>query len=335
MNINQIKEIRIEDLLERESIKINNKYVIETLKDKVVFISGAAGSIGSELVRQILPFNPKKIVLIDQAESPLYDLETELTRLKSKSNLLSELVLETINISNKIQLEKLFGIHLPEIIFHAAAYKHVPLMEKNPFKAVEVNVFGTKSIADLASKYKVGKFVMVSTDKAVNPTNVMGASKRLAEIYVQALNSHHTNETRYIVTRFGNVLGSNGSVIPLFKKQIAAGGPVTVTHPDIIRYFMTIPEASQLVLEAGTMGKGGEVFVFDMGEPVKIVDLAKRMIKLSGFELDKQIEIEFTGLRPGEKLYEELLGNQEDNLATYNPKLMIAKILPEDYEIIN
>ena len=335
LSINQIKEIRIEDLLERESIKINNKYVIETLKDKVVFISGAAGSIGSELVRQILPFNPKKIVLIDQAESPLYDLETELTRLKSKSNLLTDLVLETLNISNKIQLEKLFGIHLPEIIFHAAAYKHVPLMEKSPYKAMEVNVFGTKNIADLASKYKVAKFVMISTDKAVNPTNVMGASKRLAEIYVQALNSHHANETRYIVTRFGNVLGSNGSVIPLFKKQIAAGGPVTVTHPDIIRYFMTIPEASQLVLEAGTMGKGGEVFVFDMGEPVKIVDLAKRMIKLSGFELDKQIEIEFTGLRPGEKLYEELLGNQEDNLATYNPKLMIAKILPEDYDEIN
>ncbi len=335
LSINQIKEIRIEDLLERESIKINNKYVIETLKDKVVFISGAAGSIGSELVRQILPFNPKKIVLIDQAESPLYDLETELTRLKSKSNLLTDLVLETLNISNKIQLEKLFGIHLPEIIFHAAAYKHVPLMEKSPYKAMEVNVFGTKNIADLASKYKVAKFVMISTDKAVNPTNVMGASKRLSEIYVQALNSHHANETRYIVTRFGNVLGSNGSVIPLFKKQIAAGGPVTVTHPDIIRYFMTIPEASQLVLEAGTMGKGGEVFVFDMGEPVKIVDLAKRMIKLSGFEYEKQIEIEFTGLRPGEKLYEELLGNQEDNLATYNPKLMIAKILPEDYDEIN
>ena len=255
--------------------------------------------------------------------------------MKSKSNLLTEIVLETLNISNKIQLEKLFGIHWPDIIFHAAAYKHVPLMEKSPFKAVEVNVFGTKTIADFASKYKVAKFVMISTDKAVNPTNVMGASKRLAEIYVQALNSHHANETRYIVTRFGNVLGSNGSVIPLFKKQIAAGGPVTVTHPDIIRYFMTIPEASQLVLEAGTMGKGGEVFVFDMGEPVKIVDLAKRMIKLSGFELDNQIEIKFTGLRPGEKLYEELLGSEEDNLATYNPKLMIAKILPEDYDVIN
>lgn len=335
LSVNQIKEIKIEDLLEREAIKMNNKFVMETLTNKVVFISGAAGSIGSELVRQILQFNPKKLVLIDQAESPLYDLETELTRIKQKSKNNTELIIETKNISNKIQLEKLFAFHLPEIIFHAAAYKHVPLMEKNPFKAVEVNVFGSKILADLASKYKVSKFVMISTDKAVNPTNVMGASKRLAEIYVQALNSHHTNETRFIVTRFGNVLGSNGSVIPLFKRQIAAGGPVTVTHPDIVRYFMTIPEACQLVLEAGTMGKGGEVFVFDMGEPVKIIDLAKRMIKLSGFELNNQIIIKFTGLRPGEKLFEELLGSEENTLATYNPKLMISKITVEDYDVVN
>ncbi len=334
LSINQIKEINIDDLLEREPIKLNNKFVMETLSNKVIFITGAAGSIGSELVRQILPFGPTKLVLIDQAESPLYDLETELTRLTQKGYTSTDLVLETRNICNKVQMEKLFRKHTPNVVFHAAAYKHVPLMEKNPFKAVEVNVFGTKLLADLASKYKVKKFVMVSTDKAVNPTNVMGASKRLAEIYVQSLNSHFKNETRFIVTRFGNVLGSNGSVIPLFKKQIAAGGPVTVTHPDIIRYFMTIPEACQLVLEAGTMGKGGEVFVFDMGEPVKIVDLAKRMIKLSGFEVDKQIEIKFTGLRPGEKLYEELIGSAEDNLATYNPKLMIAKITPEDYEQI-
>ena len=335
LSVNQIKEIKIEDLLEREAIKMNNKFVMETLTNKVVFISGAAGSIGSELVRQILQFNPKKLVLIDQAESPLYDLETELTRIKQKSKNNTELIIETKNISNKIQLEKLFAFHLPEIIFHAAAYKHVPLMEKNPFKAVEVNVFGSKILADLASKYKVSKFVMISTDKAVNPTNVMGASKRLAEIYVQALNSHHTNETRFIVTRFGNVLGSNGSVIPLFKRQIAAGGPVTVTHPDIVRYFMTIPEACQLVLEAGTMGKGGEVFVFDMGEPVKIIDLAKRMIKLSGFELNNQIIIKFTGLRPGEKLFEELLGSEENTLSTYNPKLMISKITVEDYDVVN
>jgi FlaA1/EpsC-like NDP-sugar epimerase len=334
LSINQIKEINIDDLLEREPIKLNNKFVMETLSNKVIFITGAAGSIGSELVRQILPFGPSKLVLIDQAESPLYDLETELTRLTQKSNASTNLVLETRNVCNKVQMEKLFNQHKPSVIFHAAAYKHVPLMEKNPFKAVEVNVFGTQLLADLASKYKVQKFVMVSTDKAVNPTNVMGASKRLAEIYVQSLNSYHKNETRFIVTRFGNVLGSNGSVIPLFKKQIAAGGPVTVTHPDIIRYFMTIPEACQLVLEAGTMGKGGEVFVFDMGEPVKIVDLAKRMIKLSGFEVDKQIEIKFTGLRPGEKLFEELIGSAEDNLATYNPKLMIAKINPEDYDTI-
>ncbi|MCP9754963.1 polysaccharide biosynthesis protein [Lacihabitans sp. CCS-44] len=335
LSINQIKEINIDDLLEREPIKLNNKFVMETLSNKVIFITGAAGSIGSELVRQILPFGPSKLVLIDQAESPLYDLETELTRLTQKGNTATDLVLETRNICNKVQMEKLFIKHSPNVVFHAAAYKHVPLMEKNPFKAVEVNVFGTKLVADLASKYKVKKFVMISTDKAVNPTNVMGASKRLAEIYVQSLNSFHKNESRFIVTRFGNVLGSNGSVIPLFKRQIAAGGPVTVTHPDIIRYFMTIPEACQLVLEAGTMGKGGEVFVFDMGEPVKIVDLAKRMIKLSGFEVDKQIEIKFTGLRPGEKLYEELIGSAENNLATYNPKLMIAKIVPEDYDQIS
>jgi FlaA1/EpsC-like NDP-sugar epimerase len=321
LSINQIKEINIDDLLEREPIKLNNKFVMETLFNKVVFISGAAGSIGSELVRQILPFGPNKLVLIDQAESPLYDLETELTRLKQKADSSTELILETRNICNKIQMERLFLKHQPDVVFHAAAYKHVPLMENNPYKAVEVNVLGTRLMADLSSKYKVQKFVMVSTDKAVNPTNVMGASKRLAEIYVQSLNSHFKNDTRFIVTRFGNVLGSNGSVIPLFKRQIAAGGPVTVTHPDIIRYFMTIPEACQLVLEAGTMGKGGEVFVFDMGEPVKIVDLAKRMIKLSGFEVDKQIEIKFTGLRPGEKLYEELIGSAEDNLATYNPQI--------------
>lgn len=335
LSINQIKEINIDDLLEREPIKLNNKFVFETIENKVVFISGAAGSIGSELVRQILPFGPTKLVLIDQAESPLYDLETELTRLKQKADSSTILIIETRNICNKIQMERLFFEYHPDVVFHAAAYKHVPLMENNPYKAVEVNVLGTRLMADLSSKYKVQKFVMVSTDKAVNPTNVMGASKRLAEIYVQSLNSHFKNETRFIVTRFGNVLGSNGSVIPLFKRQIAAGGPVTVTHPEIIRYFMTIPEACQLVLEAGTMGKGGEVFVFDMGEPVKIVDLAKRMIKLSGFEVGKQIEIKFTGLRPGEKLFEELIGSSEDHIATYNPKLMIAKIIPEDFETIN
>jgi FlaA1/EpsC-like NDP-sugar epimerase len=289
-------------------------------------ITGAAGSIGSEIVRQVLFFEPAELVLVDQAESPLYDIETEIMRLKSKNNAQTKISFEIRNITNAIQMEKVFVKYRPEVFFHAAAYKHVPLMEANPFKAIEVNTLGTQLIADLASKYKVDKFVFISTDKAVNPTNVMGASKRLAEMYVQSLNKSHKNDTRFIVTRFGNVLGSNGSVIPLFKKQIEKGGPVTVTHKDIIRYFMTIPEACQLVLEAGTMGKGGEIYVFDMGFPVRIVELAERMIKLSGFEPYTEIAIEFSGLRPGEKLYEELLGSEETTIATHHPKIMVAKV---------
>lgn len=334
LNINQIQQIKIEDLLERESISINNKLVKQFITDKKVLVTGAAGSIGSELVRQLIKFSPSKLILIDQAESALYDLETELLRM-SVGGFLPNIRVEVLNVSNEKIIEKLFKEELPQVVFHAAAYKHVPLMEKNPYNAVKVNVFGTKVIANLSSKYGVEKFVMVSTDKAVNPTNVMGATKRLAEMYVQGLNRHHGNNTRFIITRFGNVLGSNGSVIPLFKKQIEIGGPITVTHPDIIRYFMTIPEACQLVLEAGTMGKGGEVYVFDMGEPVKIVDLAKKMIQLSGLVLGRDIEIKFTGLRPGEKLFEELLHSNENTIPTYHNKIMIAKVMAEDFDVLS
>ncbi len=333
LNINQIQHIKIEDLLERDSISINNKLVKQFITEKKVLVTGAAGSIGSELVRQLIKFSPSKLILIDQAESALYDLESELIRMDI-GGILPNIRVEVLNVSNEKSIEKLFKEELPQVVFHAAAYKHVPLMEKNPYEAVKVNVFGTKIIANLSSKYGVEKFVMVSTDKAVNPTNVMGATKRLAEMYVQGLNRHHSNNTRFIITRFGNVLGSNGSVIPLFKKQIESGGPITVTHKDIIRYFMTIPEACQLVLEAGTMGKGGEVYVFDMGEPVKIVDLAKKMIQLSGLILGRDIEIKYTGLRPGEKLFEELLHSNENTIPTYHNKIMIAKVVAEDFDIL-
>ncbi len=334
LNINQIQHIKIEDLLERDSISINNKLVKQFITDKKVLVTGAAGSIGSELVRQLIKFSPNKLILIDQAESALYDLESELIRMDI-GGILPNILVEVLNVSNEKSIEKLFKEELPQVVFHAAAYKHVPLMERNPYEAVKVNVFGTKIMANLSSKYGVEKFVMVSTDKAVNPTNVMGATKRLAEMYVQGLNRHHSNNTRFIITRFGNVLGSNGSVIPLFKKQIESGGPITVTHKDIIRYFMTIPEACQLVLEAGTMGKGGEVYVFDMGEPVKIVDLAKKMIQLSGLILDRDIEIKFTGLRPGEKLFEELLHSNENTIPTYHNKIMIAKVIAEEFDILS
>jgi FlaA1/EpsC-like NDP-sugar epimerase len=333
LSTQQIQKIRIEDLLNREPITINNKLVDTFLNGKVILITGAAGSIGSEIVRQVLTYKPKKIILLDQAESPLYDLETELYRTgKSETELV--LITETRNIVNKQKIREVFESERPHVVFHAAAYKHVPLMERNPFKAFEVNVIGTQNVADLSAEFGVEKFVMISTDKAVNPTNVMGATKRLAEKYVHGLNSHHTNRTRFIITRFGNVLGSNGSVIPLFKKQIEAGGPITVTHEKIIRFFMTIPEACQLVLEAGTMGKGGEVFVFDMGEPVKILDLAKRMIKLSGLTEGKDIDIIITGLRPGEKLYEELLSTEESTMPTYHEKIMMAKVVSDDYEYL-
>lgn len=331
LNASQIADISIEDLLERPAISINNKEVSSFLHKKCIMVTGAAGSIGSEIVRQVLRFRPQRLILVDQAESALYDLESELTRLEDICEGRDCLKIEVENVAGRAQMRKLFAQYRPEVVFHAAAYKHVPLMESNPAKAVEVNCFGTRLLADLSVEYGVERFVFISTDKAVNPTNVMGASKRLAEMYVQSLNTVRGVRTRFITTRFGNVLGSNGSVIPLFKRQIAAGGPVTVTHPEIIRYFMTIPEACQLVLEAGTMGEGGEIFVFDMGVPVKIIDLAHKMIRLSGKEPYTQIPISFTGLRPGEKLYEELLSDEESTLSTHHPKIMVARMKPSVY----
>ena len=329
LQLNQIHKVNIEDLLQREPILLNNRLVNSYLHDKVILITGAAGSIGSEIVRQLVRFEPKRLILLDQAESALYDLETELKRLSKVCN--TEIILQLKNVANPKSLKEVFENYKPKVIFHAAAYKHVPLMEQEPARAIEVNVLGTKIMADLALDYEVEKFVFISTDKAVNPTNVMGATKRLAEMYIQSLNVDQ-HQTRFITTRFGNVLGSNGSVIPLFKKQIEQGGPVTVTHPDIVRYFMTIPEACQLVLEAGTMGKGGEIYVFEMGEGVKIIDLAKRMIKLSGLDPEKDIEIKFTGLRPGEKLFEEVLGIDENSKPTHNRQIMIAsvKVVPKE-----
>lgn len=316
----QIRQVKIEELLERNPIQLDVARINEQVKDKVVLITGAAGSIGSEMVRQLIKFEPKNLLLFDQAETPLYDIEMELREQKQCFNF--QIIMG--DIADPVRVEEVFRAYKPEIIFHAAAYKHVPMMENNPAEAIKTNVFGTRTVADLAVKYGAKRFVMVSTDKAVNPTNVMGASKRLAEIYIQSLNSK-TN-TAFITTRFGNVLGSNGSVIPRFRKQIEEGGPITVTHPQITRYFMTIPEACQLVLEAGAMGTGGEIFIFDMGKSVKIVDLAKKMIKLSGLQLGKDIQISFTGLRPGEKLYEELLADKENTLPTHHPQIMIAKV---------
>ena len=330
-NLQSIKAIKIEDLLERETIKLRKNKISNELKDQVILITGAAGSIGSEIVRQCLSFKPKLVVLVDQGETPLYEIENEL----SAQNI--EIIVG--DVRNVSRMEKIFEHFKPSYVFHAAAYKHVPLMEGNPYEAINTNVFGTQNIANLSAKYQVKKFVFVSTDKAVNPTNIMGASKRIAEIYVQSLNAklrlesdHHT---MYITTRFGNVLGSNGSVIPLFKKQIEEGGPVTVTHPEITRYFMTIPEACQLVLEAGVMGNGGEIYIFDMGESIKIIDLAHKMINLSGFEVDKDIKITFTGLRPGEKLREELLNDNENTIGTHNPKIMIARVPEYNYLEVN
>jgi len=328
LSVNQIKQIKIEDLLERPEINLDIENIRKNISGKTVMITGAAGSIGSEIVKQVSKFKPKTVVLFDQAESELYNLELEIAN-KYKT---SDYKIIIGDITNLKRLEYIISRYKPEIIFHAAAYKHVPMMENNPAEAVNTNIKGTKNIADLADKYKVSRFVMISTDKAVNPTNVMGASKRIAEIYVQSLNNK--SETKYITTRFGNVLGSNGSVIPLFKKQIEEAGPVTVTHEEITRYFMTIPEACQLVLEAGTMGEGGEIYIFDMGKSVKIVDLAKKMIKLSGLSLGEDIEIKFTGLRPGEKLYEELLNVAENTIATHHSKIMIAKVRQYEYELI-
>ncbi len=321
----QIRKIRIEDLLEREPIRLDSQNVQKEIGGKVVVITGAAGSIGSELARQAIHYAPQKLVLIDQSESGLYDLEFELTNRYAELVASIEIVVVVADITDEGRVRRTFNMHGPQILFHAAAYKHVPLMERYPYEAVKNNVLGTEIVANLAIEYRIDKFVFVSTDKAVNPTNVMGATKRLAEMYVQSLNSHLGRNTDFVITRFGNVLGSNGSVVPLFKKQIQAGGPVTVTHPEVIRYFMTIPEACQLVLEAGDMGQDGDVFIFDMGEPIKILDLAQRMIQLSGFEAGRDIEIAFSGLRPGEKLYEELLGKDEAHLPTHHPKIMIAR----------
>ncbi len=317
----QIKNVRIDDLLGREPITLDKDNIASEVEGKTILVTGAAGSIGSEICRQIMHYNPKELILIDQAESALYAIEFEL---KQKQH--EDFTIFIADIRNKERLRTLFEEYRPELVFHAAAYKHVPMMEKHPVEGVSVNVFGTKNVADLSVEYGVEKFVMVSTDKAVNPTNVMGATKRVAEIYTQSLSTASNIKTKFITTRFGNVLGSNGSVIPLFRKQIEDGGPLLVTHEEITRYFMTIPEACQLVLEAGIMGDGGEIFVFDMGESVKIYDLAIKMIQLSGLELGKDIDIKITGLRPGEKLYEELLNVKENTMETHHPKIMKGKV---------
>jgi len=319
LSFNQLKKINIEDLLERDEIKLDEKRIAEEITGKAILVSGAAGSIGSEIVRQIARFAPRQLILIDQAETPLHYLELETLEYNHGS---VEFIL--CDIANEARMRRIFETFRPDMVYHAAAYKHVPMMESNPAEAVLTNIRGTRIIADLAVEYDVKKFIMISTDKAVNPTNVMGASKRIAEIYTQALDK--VKNTRFITTRFGNVLGSNGSVIPLFRSQIEKGGPVTITHPEVTRFFMTIPEACQLVLEAGACGKGGEIFIFDMGKSVKIIDLAKKMIQLSGLILGKDIQIKFTGLRPGEKLYEELLNVGEDAIPTHHPLILTAKV---------
>ncbi|MFN5937119.1 MAG: polysaccharide biosynthesis protein [Sphingobacteriales bacterium] len=327
----QIKKVKIEDLLDREPILLYNEIITDQLKGKTVLVTGAAGSIGSEIVRQVIKYEPGLIILNDQAESPLYDLELEMDELG-----FSRYAIWLTDIRDYAAISKLFEEHKPDYVYHAAAYKHVPMMEYNPAEAVLTNVMGTHHIANLAVDHDVRRFIMVSTDKAVNPTNVMGTSKRIAEMYVQSLYHNSTRNgnkaVKFITTRFGNVLGSNGSVIPRFKKQIEDGGPVTITHPDITRYFMTIPEACQLVLEAGSMGNGGEIFVFDMGRPIKIADLAKKMIRLSGFTPGVDIKLKFTGLRPGEKLYEELLNTSENTIPTYHDKILIAKVREVDHD---
>lgn len=326
LSYRQMKGINIDDLLGREPINLNAESISKKIKDKTILVTGAAGSIGSELVKQISNYSPKQLLLLDNAESPLYELEVELREKLKLENF--EVIL--CDVREQLRMEKVFSSFKIDMVFHAAAYKHVPMMEKNPAEAISVNVQGTKIAADLAVKYGVKEFVMISTDKAVNPTNVMGASKRISEIYTRSLSHKEDNKTLFVTTRFGNVLGSNGSVIPFFKKQIEKGGPVTVTHPEITRYFMTIPEAVQLVLEASAMGKGGEIFVFDMGKSVKIADLAKKMIQLYKLTIDKDIKIVYTGLRPGEKLFEELLNNEENTLPTHHPQILIGKV--KDYE---
>ncbi|MDC3345940.1 polysaccharide biosynthesis protein [Schleiferiaceae bacterium] len=319
----QLKSIKIEDLLQRNKIELDNVNISGSVDGKTVLVTGAAGSIGSEIARQLSFYNIKNLILIDHAESPLYDIEQELKE-NCRTKKTINPICEVANVKDRYRMDTIFDNYRPDIVYHAAAYKHVPIIEKSPYEGIFVNVFGTRIVADTAIRYGVERFVMVSTDKAVNPTNVMGATKRVAELYTQSLNE--LGKTKFIATRFGNVLGSNGSVVPLFRKQIENGGPITVTHEEITRYFMTIPEACNLVLEAGAMGQGGEVFVFDMGEPVKILDMATKMVKLSGLELNKDISIEITGLRPGEKLYEELLASSENTMPTHHPKIMVAKV---------
>ncbi len=350
LNLNQIKDLKIEDLLQREPIVLKKKNIIGQITGKRVLVTGAAGSIGSEIVRQVLSYNPAQLILVDQAETPLHELQLEL----EDKGIAEKVKVCISNIQNYKTIYSIFKRYKPEIVFHAAAYKHVPMMENNPCEAVWDNVLGTKNMADISIEFDVERFIMISTDKAVNPTNVMGASKRLAEMYIQSLNGQYnksllasmmedneylheeidTKHTKFITTRFGNVLGSSGSVIPRFKAQIERGGPVTVTHPEITRYFMTIPEAVQLVLEAGAMGQGGEIFIFDMGEPVKIADLARNMIKLSGLVPGKDIQIEFSGLRPGEKLYEELLNKEEFSIPTHHHKIKISSVIVYPYKYV-
>lgn len=337
LSIKQIREIKIEDLLEREAIRLPSEHVARELSGRVVCVTGAAGSIGSEIAHQVLNYNPSQLILIDQNESALFELERTIRLVKKRTPIFPYLA----DITNADRIRAIFEEHKPHLVFHAAAYKHVPLMESHPAEAVLCNILGTKIVADISVKSNVEKFVMISTDKAVNPTSIMGCSKRIAELYVQALNTHVAMQgngqvrTAFITTRFGNVLGSNGSVIPIFKKQIEEGGPVTVTHPEITRYFMTIQEACQLVLEAGSMGSGGEVFIFDMGQSIKILDLARKMIRLSGLEPNKDIQIVFTGLREGEKLHEELLFEKENLLPTHHQKIMKARISEMPYHEIN
>ena len=329
LSAKQIKAVRIEELLGRKPIKLDQEKIGQQLMGRTVLVTGAAGSIGSGLVDQIAKYFPERIIMLDQAETPLYELELRMKQAYGTN--MAEIVIG--DIRDEVRMRNMFKEFRPDFVYHAAAYKHVPMMEDNPSEAIRANVEGTKRIADLSEEFGVEKFVMISTDKAVNPTNVMGATKRIAEIYTQSKNVN--SKTKFITTRFGNVLGSNGSVIPIFRRQIEEGGPITVTHPDITRFFMTIPEACQLVLEAGMMGVGGEIYIFDMGESVKIVSLAEKMIKLSGLTLGKDIQIKYSGLRPGEKLYEELLANEENTLPTHHSQIMVAKVREANYEEMN
>lgn len=332
LSFRQIRKVHINELLARDTIALHNETVASEIEGKIVLVTGAAGSIGSELARQLNHFNPAQLVLLDNAETPLFHLEQAFLQKKQPGK--AEKIYVLADISDLASIRRVFETYRPELVYHAAAYKHVPVMESNPLESIRVNVFGTQNIIDLADGYQVNKFVLISTDKAVNPTSVMGASKRIAELMVQSKNKNKDCNTQFITTRFGNVMGSNGSVLPIFEKQIASGGPVTITHPEMIRYFMTIPEACELVLEASVMGKGGEIFVFDMGEQQRIADVAEKMIKLSGLRPGIDIDIVYTGLRPGEKLYEELFNDCEDNIPTHHPKIMIARMEKYPFQLL-